>query len=285
MDKQLREARGRAEASSIAGNPEHAQRLITELMTRIDAGKIQLAELSADLQRSQAALKNGREACLEHVWILEEAEKINRNSLQIRDNSLQLSVEMKMIEELELMRAKLDSANYKLGPGNATVEALSLSIKDRKEKVKELSSEGAKILAIGPEQIIQRFVVSVKQQIGDLRLTLKADLAIYADIYKKAVESKRALSEIDGLLDARMRVLKQLDDMDRQIYGSGSSSQQTNLHKGFIFETTRPAYRGVEVWPVFAKVLPVAGLIGFLLGFGFGCLVVLVSKAISMSRA
>jgi len=46
------------------------------------------------------------------------------------------------------MRAKLDAANDKLGPGNATVEALSQSIKDRKEKVKKLSSEGAKIFTV-----------------------------------------------------------------------------------------------------------------------------------------
>lgn len=58
----------------------------------------------------------------------------------------------------------------------------------------------------------------------------------------------------------------------------------TNPHKGFFFETTRPACRGCEVWPMLAVILPVAGLTGSLLGLSLGCLVALVVRAIGSSR-
>ena len=71
--------------------------------------------------------------------------------------------------------------------------------------------------------------------------------------------------------------LTSLDVADLQIIEQ-ESTRQSNLHKGFIFETTRPAYRGREVWPLLAVILPIAGLLGSMLGFGLGCLVELADK-------
>ena len=52
--------------------------------------------------------------------------------------------------------------------------------------------------------------------------------------------------------------------LDRQIY---------------VFNTTRRAYRGRQVWPVLAVILPVSALIGAVVGLGFAYLSVFVVRA------
>ena len=53
----------------------------------------------------------------------------------------------------------------------------------------------------------------------------------------------------------------------------------SEIYEGFIFETTRPAYRGRQVRPVLAVILPVFALIGAVVGSWFAYLGVLVVGA------
>jgi len=276
VEKELKVARDEVEKHAIAGKPEHLQRLVSQSLTKIDEEKAFLAELTSDLARSEEALESGIEDCIEHIWILEKNLKLPVNSMQFRDNSEQIAFEQRNIEALELQRDQL-IVTERLGPGHADIQALNLAINERKSKVEVLEAQGTQVTGPGPEQIIQRFIVSLKQQIGDIRLALDSDLAVYEDNYIKAVKSERALLEM-AQLEATKEEFKERSILaDRRLLEQDSSTN-TNLHKGFIFETTRPAYRGLEVWPLLAVILPIGGLLGALLGFGLGCLVELADK-------
>ena len=276
VDTRLTEARNTAEKLAVAGDSNHVQRIIAESMTKIDAEKSMLSELTNDLARSETAIENGREACLEQIWLLEADGKIKGGSINIQDNSEMIARERIRIEELELARETLIRVQ-KLGMGHSQVQAYTLQINNRKEKIEALEAEPVKIVGMLPEQIIQRYIVGVKQNITDLRLTLDSDNAYYRHNYEKAVKSARAVAEVEDLRLEKAKLVDKLDVADRQIIEQ-ESSRQTNLHKGFRFTTTRPAYRGREVWPLLGVILPIAGLLGSMLGFGLGCLVELADK-------
>ena len=276
VEKQLKGSRETLDALAIAGKQEHIQRIVADLMDKIEDDKAHLSELTQDLARSEAALEGDQSAMMQHIWILEEQGKIRDNPLQIVNNSEQIAAEIRLIEGLELQRDQL-FVTRNLGPGHADIQALNLSINNRKAKVAELESVGDRIRGPGPEQVIQRFIVAVKQKIGDLRLGFNANLAVYNENYEKAVRSERALMEVGELEVIRDKLVKKADDADQQVLEQ-MSSYQTNLHKGFIFNTTRRAERGLEVWPLLAVILPVGALLGSLLGFGLGCLVELADK-------
>ena len=93
-----------------------------------------LAELTQEIARSEAALKGGQDAMMEHIWILEEQGKVRKNSMQIVDNSEQIAAETRGIESLELQRDQL-IVTQKIGPGHSQIQALNLAINDRKEKI------------------------------------------------------------------------------------------------------------------------------------------------------
>ena len=229
-----------------------------------------------DSARSEQALEGGRDNCLEHLWILEGDKKIPPGSMQVADNSARIASEISIIEGLELQRDQLIVLED-LGQGHQKIQAFNLAINERKDKVKQLESEGSRILGLGPEQIIQRFIVSLKQQIGDIRLTLDSDLANYSNVYLKAVKSERALLEMEELKVALEKARERKSIADTQLTEQ-ISTENSRLDRGFIFEITRPAYRGLEVWPLLTIILPVTGLLGSLLGFGLGCLVELADK-------
>ncbi len=276
VEQQLKVARDEVEALAIAGKPEHLQRIVSEQMTKIKEEQAMLSELTSDLDRSEAALEHGIAMCMEHIWILERNGKINEGSLNFVNNEQEIATEKRRIDELELQKTQLEITRS-LGPGHADIQALTIAIEDRKKKVVALEGEGSRVRGIGPEQIIQRFIVSLKQQIVDLRLTMNSDLAVYSENNEKAVRSERALLEVQELMLTRQKFIAQRDVADKSVIEEGSTLQ-SRLHKGFIFETTRPAYRGLEVWPLLAVILPVAGLLGSLVGFGLGCLVELADK-------
>ena len=169
------------------GPPSAKIRLATaEKMDEIEAKKSLYEELLSDLRKSEAALKDGRVACIEYVWILKNGGKLETGSLD----------------------------------------------------------------DVSPEEIIQRFITSKKKPIDELRTALNTDLAAYSEIYKEAVLSEQNVTK-------------------------------TVVHKGFLFETTRPAYRGRQVRPVLAVILPVFALIGAVVGLWFAYLGVLVVGATS----
>jgi len=111
-------------------------------------------------------------------------------------------------------------------------------------------------------EIVQRFIVSTKQRISELQLRLQTDLVIYNEELERV----------------REKHMKEMDSACQQFIEYADSPPVTE-HAGFIVEAVRPAYRGVQVWPSLAVILPIAGLIGTLLGLAFGGLVSLAFKA------
>ena len=275
-DEKLKVARDKAEVLAIAGRPEHIQRIVTEQMVKIDEEKAELSKLSSSLARSETAIENGHKESMDHIWLLEGAGEIPIGSVIIVNNAEQIAQAEKDVRDLELQRDQLITVrNY--GPGHAEVQAYNLAINKRKKEIEEMSLEGAKIMGDGPEQVIQRYIVGVKQRINDIRLTLDKDLKVYRANHEKAVKSERAMTEIEELEITKEKWVTKSDAADKQIMEE-SSTLKSNLHKGFNFERTRPAYRGQEVWPLLAVILPIAGLLGSMLGFGLGCLVELADK-------
>ena len=161
-------------------------------MSRIEAEKKLLAELTSDFARSETALEAGREACLERIWILEEQGKIAAGSLSDPDNAKLIAHEKRTVEELELQRDQLIILK-KLGPEHSEVQAYNLAIKDRNKKIEELKDTPPT-----PEQIIQRYIVGIKQQIGDLRQVLDANLAIVHENYEKTIAGNPANPELES---------------------------------------------------------------------------------------
>ena len=147
------------------------QRLVNENTTKINKLRKHLAVLTSDLVLSESALEGGQAAMMEHIWILKEQGKIRKNSLQIVNNSEKIAAGLRTIEGLELQRDQL--MELEVGPRySPQIQALNFAIYDRKAKVAELESQGDGITGPGPEAVIQRFVVGVKQQIGDSRLEI-----------------------------------------------------------------------------------------------------------------
>ena len=276
VDKLRERSRDTLKELAIDGKQEHIQQIVSDLRSKIGFEQSVLAELTQDLARSEAALESDLPGMMEHIWILEEQGKIRKGSMQFVDNSEQIGAETRIIEGLELQRDQL-IVTQKIGPGHSQIQALNLAINDRKARVAELESQESRIAGLGPEQIIQRFIVAVKQQIGDTRLALNSNLAFYSENYKKAVLSEQALQEAAELQEIRDKLVKKSDAADQQVMEE-TSSWQTNLHKGFRFNTTRRADRGLEIWPLLTVILPVGALLGSLFGFGLGCLVELADK-------
>ena len=127
-----------------------------------------LAELTQEIARSEAALKADRETMMEHIWKLEDQGKIRENSMQPVDGSAQIAAESRTIEGLELQRDQL-IVTENLGPGHSQIQALDIAINDRKAKIAELESEGARVTGRGPKQVLQSSIDSMKQQVNDLQ--------------------------------------------------------------------------------------------------------------------
>ena len=150
-----------------------------------------LSNLTLDLARSETAFESGREACLQRVWLLENTGKITSGSLQVASNSKDIGNENSRLKELLLQRDQLIIVrNY--GPNHREIKSLNLTIKKRKAKIDRLIKQEAKIPSVLPEQIIQSHIVTIKQQIGDLRQSLDSDLAIDRENYKKTGKPERA---------------------------------------------------------------------------------------------
>ena len=167
-------------------------------VSKIEAEKKLLAELTSDLARSETALEAGRVACLEYIRVLEAQGKIAPGSVEDPDNAKLIDYENRMVEELELKRDQLIIIK-KLGPKHSKVQALNIAIDERKKMIEEL-----KLKSFPPEKIIQRYIVGVKQQIGDIRQVLASEYLIYRENLKKTGKSERADTERPNELVARL---------------------------------------------------------------------------------
>ena len=161
------------------GLPSAKIRLATaEKMEEIEAKKSLYDELLLDLRKSEAALKDGREACMECVWILENGGKLEVGSLDDRIRSPILLAQAKKVDELNLQRDRVFVVSH---PDPEVVQALNLRINEEEAKLRELTSNENKVreakgLVVSPEKIIQRFITSKKKQIGELRTALELSL-------------------------------------------------------------------------------------------------------------
>jgi len=143
VGKKLQAARDEVDKHSIAGNAEHLQRLIAEMMDKIEQEKAQLSELTSDLARSEEALEEGRDNCLQHIWILERAGKIPPDSMQVLDHSQEIAAKIRTIEGLELQREQLRLEH--LGPKHTRMQVVNLAIDEQLKKVEELGYRLGKV--------------------------------------------------------------------------------------------------------------------------------------------
>ena len=162
---------------------------------------------------------------MEQVWILDGAYR-GGCSWEPRTDSELLALETRMIEELEIQREQLLAVS---DPDRVQVKKLELAIDERKAKIEKLSAEGARIMATTPEQIIQQYVVDLKQQIGNLRSSLSSDLAIYRENYEKAVKSERPKEEakVKKLEIEKERLVAELELIDKQLLQCQSALQSS----------------------------------------------------------
>ena len=219
VEEQLMAAHDQSESLFI-GPSKQIQSVVAESMEKIEEKKNQLAGLTSDLARSQVALEGGREACVEHIWLLESAAgKDWVNSCRTL-NSRKIAKEVKIIKELKL----------RSHPSPAERQSAQLVINQHKKKIAELEAASLGALTVSPEQILQSYVVDLKRQIGDLRKALASDLAIYRKNYVKAAKSGdvEAKEKIQQLKNEKAVLAAELDLIDEQILRQQSSLQSTS---------------------------------------------------------
>ena len=230
VEQQLIGARRQAEQLAKFGTTEKIKRVVAESMKKIDSQKNQLAELISDSARSEEALEKGREACVNHIWLLEADGKLGSGVVQSsNNNAAQIVQEKRMVDELELQRDQLVIVQ-KIGPDQPQVQALDQAIQGREAKIANLGALGAKIVGVGPTKIVQRHIIAVKQQIGDLRISLSSDLQDYRKNYKSVMKSERKLAETAELKYKKIELMAKLKQTDELIIKL-KSSLQTNSPK------------------------------------------------------
>ena len=167
VDKQLKAARDDAEELAIAGDFSHAKRVLAEAMKKIGNGMIQLTELASDLARSEVALKSGREACLEQVWLLESgtgsrlvtgnSEESNTEGAKIEDMTPEQIIQQHIVEvkkQIEDLGSALPSdlavyfSNYEKMVKSEAAMARVQKLASQKEKLIQGLDYGDR--AIGP---------------------------------------------------------------------------------------------------------------------------------------
>ena len=168
--------------------------------SKIEALKKSLAELTSEFARAETALGMGRNACVDLIRILEKEGKIKPGQVKVQGNSKRIENEKRMIKELELKRDQL----LLVHGSEAQVDAVKAAISVRKKKVLALSDDITIFIGLQPEQIVQRYIVGVKQQIGDIRSALASDLASYRKNYEQAGKPERADAERPNELIARL---------------------------------------------------------------------------------
>ena len=97
VDMQLKTARDDAEELAIAANSAHIERVLAELIKKIENGMLQLPELALDLARSEAALKSGREACEEYIWLHESGGGFRPGAMETAGNPKEVTAAGKTI--------------------------------------------------------------------------------------------------------------------------------------------------------------------------------------------
>ena len=216
VDSRLKVARDRAELLAFTGPPpENVQKAIAESMAKIDKGKAELAELILDLASSEQALEEGRNACLKQIRLLQNAGKISQGLAISDDPERVLKLKRKILEELEQMEPVVTVSH----PSQAERQRMHLAIQEGKAKLKELLKLDEKLKGDTPEEAVQQFVFKLKQQIGDLRLSLSSDLAVYRKNFDEAVKSERIEpnANVKKLRDERAKLVADLELVDKQL--------------------------------------------------------------------
>ena len=216
VDKQLKAAREEADSPIYIGPTKQIQAVIAESMKTIEKGKSQLVELTSDLARCETALENGREACMEQIWILEDrGGQKGLDDPSVNANHEQIAKETRIVEELELKKDKLIVYNHY--PNKGKLKSIQLAIKEQDAKIAELTAAGAGAFKISPEQLLQSYIVGLKQQIGDVRLSLSSDLEAYRSNYENAVKSYDPDAKVKKLENDRAKLEIELERLDKQI--------------------------------------------------------------------
>jgi len=277
LDARLKTARDEVDQLIGAGNLDFSQQVLVDVKSKVDDEQSKLAEFTAEVARAERALEDGPEACVEVKWILQEKGLIGRHVTVKEDNSSEIALAKKQIDDLILQKEQLFLVR-KYGAGHPQIKALDIAIQEREARLKELESQVLRVKGIPDPEIVRMFVVSAKQQMADLRNALKVDFQVYSENAEKVRRIARAEQRVLELEKEREVRLQRARIAEERRIENGSSEAQTNLHKGFRFGTTRPATYGQDVWPILAVILPVGGLLGALVGFGLGCLVELADK-------
>ena len=223
VNKQLIAVRRKDNILATNGPSEKFERVFGESMKKIVKQKNQLEVLLSDFARSEEALEKGREACVDHILLLEADGKLGPGFVQsTNDNAIKIVQEKRMVEELELQRDQLVIAQ-KIGPDQPQVQALNHAIQQRDAKIVNLAAASSKIFGVAPEKVLQRHIIAVKQQIGDLRSSLSSGVKDYRKNYKRFIKSERNLAESAELKYKKIELVAKLKQTDELIIKLKSS--------------------------------------------------------------
>ena len=205
--EQLEMARDQVESLPLNGASEIFQQINARLAKKIGSQRSQLATLESQLTQHEAVLNKGRDACVEHIWLLESGGPLLRSVK--KDNTEQISQLIEVIEKLKLEKEAVNSKRVELLCRTPN-QSIDLAIDAQKARIAELNSQQEKVEGLVPEEIMRRLILDFKQQITELAAEMSSDLAIL-DAYETTLKAKAEYEELKNQKESLVRKLEYLD--------------------------------------------------------------------------
>lgn len=269
---------------------------LTELLSRQRQLETEKRELEADLQQVQTDLAEGRDRSV-LLFLLERDSKSRFDSSDpsTPTNTID-SREQQHIMRLFEMQVALDDLLIDLGPGHPDVKSQKSKIDryieqwNRMFPTSDLSTDPSE-----PVDVLKLYVASMQDQLRSVSLKLEA----INNEYKQAVAAARDWNKIQEIDQGHVRrreslqetytvLNRRLDEITALKTGDGdtksNSDTETDQKKAYEFQTLFKAGVGKKVEPDAKKVFAIAGMLGFLAGFGLAYLVDIADRTYRSPR-
>ncbi len=279
LQKELAEAQKEDQAAIVAaGGMNVHQVALRELGEKLSGAQNLLTSLNAERVRVQQALAKGPEVYEDLVWALVNEGKIKATRDRLQDQEMRSDAQIALkLQELEIAKMEL---SQRLGASHPRVRAVKDQIEYWNNDLQGEGEDGEAALDGSPETILQRYLLSLNQQISDEQAIIDTALVQYQVHDKEATRLAAVRREIDSINMQMDDVREFMKTAERKIVEIDPSMELNNRNRsdGFRFQTLMNATYGEVVWPILPVILGVGGLLGLLSGFGLGCLVELADK-------
>ncbi len=256
--------------------------MLIRLSQQIEQLRNELTMASKDKQRCLDALESGEEAIAETIWIMGHSHKLATVQNSVRELIRQ---DYEMSEKIAQAEIALSEARQRLGTSHPTVRLLREQAETWKNHRQESAASVTTTGEESPEVMLRRLVVAFEQKIEDLEGSLQQTVDEFqmhqeeaerlAKLHIQLMESERERDYIEEMLSTAKNKIVEIDPV--------GSLAVRNTREVFRFRRLMDAQYGEQVWPILWVSLGTGGLLGWLVGFGLGCLMEFSNKTFQNS--